>query len=154
GGERYYATAIERPDHPVFQDLDSDTYRQMLENLPVWRFVAMQRPQQPEATAPDAGAPAAEAGSEREPDAVVLLSVRDAERSPLWVASRFGAGKALFVTSPISRRPGRWNLHHTTAAGLTFLTIWPAMQWLALPALDERNVVAGQALTTVLREKP
>ncbi|MBK8978234.1 MAG: BatA domain-containing protein [Planctomycetes bacterium] len=169
GGDSNYGTRVERRDHPVFRDFNEDVWIELLESVPIYRYLGTDRttlaalrraddaaetePGTPPSAPPpgDASAPADETLA---PRGEVLLSVRDASESPLLVASRYGAGKALFLLSPISRKPDRWNRLDTSFAGLTFMLLWPAAQWLTLPAIDERNVLAGSALSTTVRERP
>lgn len=148
--EQSYGSLLEAPEHPVFRDFVEDVYVEILESVPVWRFIGAERPP---ASTDEVAESAADAGNVRT-TGDVLLSVRDRLRSPLWVASRFGNGKALFMTSPVSREPGRWNLFHTPTAGLSFLLLWPATEWLTVPANDMHNVVVGSVLTSVLAARP
>ncbi|MEO0479262.1 MAG: BatA domain-containing protein [Planctomycetota bacterium] len=154
GGDQYFSSFIEAPNHPVFQDLPDDTFRTLLEKLPVYRVLRSEWPEEdPSTTA------VADGISESDVDEVVrssqtLLSAQDALTSPLWIASKFGAGRALFLTSPISSVPGKWNQHDTSLGGLSFLVLWPMARWLTLPNVDDRNVVAGAVLTTSVDSEP
>jgi hypothetical protein len=151
--DRWFGSLVERRDHPVLRDFAEDVYVEILESVPIWRFVGAERPPAPAAEAGFAADPA----DPEQPERVtgeVLLSIRDPARSPLWVASRFGAGKALFATTPISREPVRWNRFDAPVAGLSFLLLWPAAEWLTVPAVDARNVVAGGALAAVVGDRP
>ncbi|MDA1221815.1 MAG: BatA domain-containing protein [Planctomycetota bacterium] len=150
--ERWFGSLVERRDHPLLRDFQEDIYVEILESVPIWRYVGAERP--PE-SAGETGETSAD--DEEGPQRVlgeVVLSIRDAERSPLWVASRFGAGKALFATTPISRAPERWNRLDAPVAGLSFLLLWPAAEWLTVPAIDAHNVEVGGALTSILDSRP
>jgi hypothetical protein len=153
--DRWFGSLVERRDHPLLRDFQEDVYVEILESVPVWRYVGAERP--PEAdettTASNDGGDDATDGPQRVLGEVVL-SIRDAERSPLWVTSRFGAGKALFATTPISRAPERWNRFDAPVAGLSFLLLWPAAEWLTVPAIDAHNVAVGGALTSILGSRP
>lgn len=147
GSDSAFGSFVERRDHPVFRDFTEDVFVEILESVPVWRYIAAERPPAPSddpAEREDASRTTGE----------VLMSVRDASRSPLWVASRFGNGKALFLTSPISREPDGWNRFETPVAGLSFLMLWPMAEWLTVPGMDSRNVVVGAVLSTTLRARP
>ena len=82
GGPESYFPVVQRPDHPVLSELAPE----MLEATPVYRFLA------------------ADKDSFRE-DAQILVTLNDAEQSALLVATEFGNGKALFLTSAANRRP-------------------------------------------------
>lgn len=155
-GDRWFGSSIENGDHPVLREFQQDAYVQLLESVPVWRWLGSERPVDP---------PPAPAGDERdERDAAdeqgargsseVLLAVRDPVQSPLLIASRFGAGRALFLTSAVSRDPERWNRFDSPVGGLAFLLLWPAAEWLTAPAIENRNVVAGDVLSASLRTRP
>lgn len=149
GGDQYFSSLIAAPDHPVFADLPDESYRTLLEKLPVYRLIRSEWPEEPEGPNGD------EVTDEQlRPSSEVLLSAQDATRAPLWVASRFGAGKAIFVTSPFSSVPGKWNQHDTSIGGLSFLVLWPMARWLTLPNVDDRNVVTGSVLTTSVDTEP
>ncbi|MFO1052581.1 MAG: BatA domain-containing protein [Planctomycetota bacterium] len=150
--DQWFNIGIAAPDHPVLREFREDAYRQLLGVVPVWRFVGAERPAEEEEPAP-AKDPAADA-STRKTSGQVLLEVRDPSRSPLLVAARFGAGRALFLTSPISRDPGRWNRLDSPVGGLPFLLIWPMAEWLTAPRLANRNVTVGDALSTSLPSRP
>ncbi len=167
GGEEFFSSQIEVRDHPVFRDFPEDVYLEIFESIPIYRYVGLDRTTWEQARAEaervarnggsDSGSdPRTTGGAEESQlrNVEVLASIRDGERSPLLVASQYGAGKALFLTSPISRRPDRWNRLDSPVAGLSFLLLWPIAQWLTLPAIDERNVTAGAVLTTALRARP
>jgi hypothetical protein len=149
--DRWFGSLVERRDHPLLRDFQEDVYVEILESVPIWRYVGAERPPEPEADAP---AEDPEADGPQRVLGEVVLSIRDAERSPLWVASRFGAGKALFSTTPISRAPERWNRFDAPVAGLSFLLLWPAAEWLTVPAIDAHNVEVGGALTSILVSRP
>jgi hypothetical protein len=150
--ERWFGSLVERRDHPLLRDFQEDIYVEILESVPIWRYVGAERP--PETDEDEGDSPAGEADGPQRVLGEVVLSIRDAERSPLWVASRYGAGKALFATTPISRAPERWNRFDAPVAGLSFLMLWPAAEWLTVPAIDAHNVEVGGALTSILDSRP
>jgi hypothetical protein len=153
--DRWFGSSIAAPDHPVLREFREDAYVQLLESVPVWRYFGAEAPFAGEPLPPDPVAgettpPLETARSTGE----VLLTVRDPTQSPLAIAARFGAGRALFLTSPISRDPERWNRFDSPVGGLAFLLLWPMAEWLTAPAMENRNVVAGETLTASLRTRP
>ncbi len=142
GGDRYNGSTIVARDHPVFRDFTDPVYFELFQSLPIWRFVGSTV----QANPPTDGSPTI--------PPQVLATVNDARQSPLLVASQYGAGKVICLTSAISRKPDRWNRLDTSVGGLSFLFLWPLAEWLTLPAHDERNVEVGNVLTTTLRERP
>lgn len=133
GGSRHYLPAIARPDHAIFTDFASDPrLAAAFEFTPVYRYVD------------------AEVTDSRR--ALVLAQVRDADLSPLLVASRYRDGKTLFLTSAISRRPDRWNRFEWL--GIAIPLFHQAAYWLTLPANDPFNVPVGAPLTASLRHRP
>ncbi len=133
GGSQYYTAVIAAPEHPVFAaGFAEEIYYKAFEVTPVYRFFSG-------ILDPARGA-------------AVLARLRDPDQSPLLVTSSFGAGKALFWTSGISRRPDRWNLFE--AGMLSFPLLHEAAKWLALPASDPHNVAVGEALQAAVRGMP
>ena len=133
GGKNYFGSTVTAPDHPVFVDFRDQVYKVDLERTPVYRLAIADK-------------------SSLVKDAQVLCQVRDSQQSPLLVASSFGEGKVLTLTSHITNRPDRWNRldYYVTAFRLFF----PAAHWLSHPVTDPFNVQVGAALTINLRERP
>ncbi|MGE0143170.1 MAG: BatA domain-containing protein [Planctomycetota bacterium] len=154
GGDQWVRAAITARDHPILREFLDDAYLQLLELVPVWRYLGSElvpamtgqaEPPQPD-TPPDESATS--------PRGEVLVELRDAARSPWLVASQFGGGRALFLTSPIARIPERWNRFDSPVAGLPFLLLWPMAEWLTAPGSERRNVVVGESLSTTVSGVP
>ena len=155
GGDVFVGSEVEARDHPVFRDFVEDVYVEILENVPVYRYIEVPRPAPEETEAPvPEESPDDPTATDGPTEVEVLLSARDAARTPLFVASRYGAGKVVFCGSPISRMPNRWNRFDTPVAGLSFVLLWPLAEWLTLPAVDPHNVPVGASLSAVLGERP
>lgn len=131
GGQQYFESSLLRPEHPVFAGFVQDVYLEAFQLTPVYRFIG--------------ATDVSERGD-------VLARLRDADQSPLLVASSYGAGKALFVTSAITGRPERWN--RLDLLMLAMPLFHETVRWLALPSDDPFNVLAGGELTSLLRERP
>ncbi|MEM7204274.1 MAG: BatA domain-containing protein [Planctomycetota bacterium] len=134
GSTRYYESEVLEPQHPILAEgFPEDLYLRAIEITPVYRLWGSQ---------PLDGV-----------EASILARARDPDLSPLLVAfPRPGAGKALYWTSAVSRRPDRWNRFDT--AMLSFPLLHEAARWLALPVDDPHNVLAGVPLTASLPARP
>ena len=132
GGNQFHESRVLEPDHPVFSGYVQDLYLEAFQLTPVYRFVDS------EPLTSDHGE--------------VLASVRNPDLSPLIVASTYGAGKALFMTSAISLAPNRWN--RLDLLMLSLPLFHEAARWLTLPQTDPHNVLAGAELATTLRQRP
>lgn len=135
GTGTHRASAITAPDHPVLREFDEESWRAVLQNVPIgcWHGIA-------------ADTLAA--------DATVVLRLNDAEQSPLLIARPFGEGKAVFLMSPPASkyRPERWNLLHEPM--VAFPLLWGIAQWLALPATDAFHAEVGAELACSLPARP
>lgn len=129
--ERAFESEIVVPDHPLFAGFVQDFYRELFQLTPVYKFYG------------------SSAVTER---ANVLARVRDSDLSPLFVASTFGPGKALFMTSAVSQVPERWNRLNLIMLALPLFH--EAARWLSLPSTDPFNVSVGSELTADLPERP
>lgn len=123
------------PEHPLFREFPEDVYREILQNLPFWRWHGS-------------------AAESLHPDAAVLMRMTDAERSPLLVARPFGEGKAVFLTSTIASefKADRWNQLNDGMVSLPLL--FGLVQWLALPAVDPFQAEVGAELSCSLPVRP
>lgn len=123
------------PEHPLFREFPEDVYREILQNVPFWRWYG---------TAADS----------LHPDATVLARLTDAERSPLLVTRPFGEGKAVFLTSTIASefKPDRWN--HLNDGMVALPLLFGLVQWLALPAVDPFLAEVGAELSCSLPVRP
>ncbi len=133
GGDSYYTAEIAQPDHPIFAEgFIEDVYYSLFELTPVYRCLA--------STHFDA-----EAGQ-------ILARLHDDARTPLVVAAGLGGGKALFWTSPVSRRQPPWNRFDLGV--MAFPLFHETAKWLVLPSGDPFNVSVGAALGCVIDGKP
>ncbi|MDP6929945.1 MAG: BatA domain-containing protein [Planctomycetota bacterium] len=136
GSREHFVSVINKPDHPVFADLQQDIYKEAFQQTPIFRFISTRMDPQPADI----------------DESQVLARIRDPELSPLLIASTHGAGKALFLMSAVSRRPNRWNRLEWIGIALPFFH--QAVNWLALPAADPFNLLVGAPLASTLRKKP
>ena len=132
GGDRFYESVIEAPDHPVFQGFPQEVYAEVFQRTPIYRFYGTT--------------------GELADGAEVLARIRDRDRTPLVIASRIGAGKALWWTSPLSLRPDRWNRFELPMLALPLSH--ESARWLTVPTIDPYNVTVGAELTAALRQRP
>jgi hypothetical protein len=153
GSDQWFRAAITARDHPILREFLDDAYLQLLELVPVWRYLGAElvAPPAPTSEPLQAGSPIDETAT---PRGEVLVELRDAARSPWLVASHFGGGRALFLTSPIARIPERWNRFDSPVAGLPFLLLWPMAEWLTAPGSERRNVVVGESLSITVAKMP
>jgi hypothetical protein len=128
-GRQADGARVLRPEHPIL----TDVAREVFEQFPIWRHLR------------------AAPGTLRQ-DAQLLAVVRDAEQSPLLTAGRFGQGRVLALTTPIHRRPERWNGYEFL--GIAMPLLHQAMHWLSKPDEDLYQVVTGSPLATALRRRP
>ena len=153
--DRWFTASVTAPDHPVLSEFREDAYARLIEVVPVWRYLGAERPAAPDDeplpdvfSGPGGDAPSQATAGE------VLVELRDPSQTPWMVAARFGNGRALFLTSPISRDPERWNRFDSPVGGLPFLLFWPITEWLTAPAQENRNVIAGGVLWASLGSRP
>ena len=123
------------PDHPILREFPEEVYREVLQNVPVWRWHGV-------------------AADSLHPEATVVARLTDADRTPVLVARPFGEGKAVFLTSTLASEyvPDRWNLLNDGIVALPLL--FGLVQWLALPALDPFLAEVGAELSTSLPARP
>ncbi|MHC5063742.1 MAG: BatA domain-containing protein [Planctomycetota bacterium] len=143
GGDQYYGSEVRHPDHPIFADFSEEVFLEMFESLPIYRFIGSD----------SNSLESSEAAARSQ----VLVSVRDPELSPLMVSKLKGTGKAMFLTSAMSRHPERWNrleFQLGAQASYLFMLVHPMAYWLTLPTTDPFNVPVGASLTCVLNNKP
>ncbi len=143
GSDQYYGSEIRHPEHPIFGDFAEEVFLEMFESLPIYRFIASDRNSLDNPSADESGQ--------------VLVSVRDPELSPLLVSKLKGTGKAMFLTSALSRHPERWNrleFQLGAQASYLFMLMHPLAYWLTLPTIDPFNTSVGSSLTSVLDNKP
>lgn len=135
GSGSHRTSAITAPDHPVLREFDEERWRAVLQNVPIgcWHGLAAD-------TLAD--------------DAAVVLTLNDADQSPLLIARPFADGKAVFLMSPLASkyRPERWNLLHEPM--VAFPLLWGIAQWLALPATDPFQAEVGAELACSLPARP
>ena len=129
------APSIVAADHPLLREFEEEVYREVLQAIPVWRWLG---------TAPDS----------LHADAAVVLRVTDAEQSPLLVARSFGEGKAVFLTSPVASeyKADRWN--RLDDPMVAFPLLHGLVKWLALPAVDPFTTLVGSELACSLPVRP
>ena len=135
GSSTVRAPQIELPDHPLLREFEEAIYRDVLQAIPVWRWLGS-------------------SADSLHPDAAVVLRVTDAERSPLLVAHPFGEGKAVFLTSPLASefKADRWN--RLDDPMVAFPLLHGLVKWLALPANDPFHVPVGGELVCSLPARP
>jgi hypothetical protein len=135
GSSTVRAPQIELPDHPLLREFEEAIYRDVLQAIPVWRWLGS-------------------SADSLHPDAAVVLRVTDAERSPLLVARPFGEGKAVFLTSPLASefKADRWN--RLDDPMVAFPLLHGLVKWLALPANDPFHVPVGGELVCSLPARP
>lgn len=123
------------PEHPAFREFPEDLYREVLQNVPFWRWSTV-------------------APGTLHPDAKVLAQLTDADRTPLLVTKPFGEGRAVFLTSTIASefQPARWNQLNDGMVALPLL--FGLAQWLALPATDPFLADVGAELSCTLPNRP
>lgn len=122
-------------DHAVLREFDEPIYREVLQSVPIWRWLAV--------------APAS-----LQETATVVAGLDDAERSPLLVAQEFGDGKAVFLLSaPGSQyQVDRWNRLHDPI--VAFHLLHGLARFLALPGKDPFAALVGSELTCALAGRP
>jgi len=127
--------AILAPDHAVLREFDEPVYREVLQAVPIWRWLAVAQ------------------GSLLE-NATVVAGLEDAQRSPLLVAHEFGDGKAVFLLSaPGSEyQADRWNRLHDPI--VAFPLLHGLVRHLALPGTDPFAAEVGSELTCALAGRP
>lgn len=135
GSSTVRAPQIELPDHPLLREFEEAIYRDVLQAIPVWRWLGS-------------------SADSLHADAAVVLRVTDAERSPLLVARPFGEGKAVFLTSPLASefKADRWN--RLDDPMVAFPLLHGLVKWLALPANDPFHVPVGGELVCSLPARP
>ncbi len=135
GSSTVRAPQIELPDHPLLREFEEAIYRDVLQAIPVWRWLGS-------------------SADSLHQDAAVVLRVTDAERSPLLVARPFGEGKAVFLTSPLASefKADRWN--RLDDPMVAFPLLHGLVKWLALPANDPFHVPVGGELVCSLPARP
>jgi len=133
GGSEYYRSEILRPEHPVFGDVADEVYREIVQNIPIYRAMGIVRDSLVE-------------------DAEVLLRLKDPDRTPLITARKHGNGRLIVWSSTLNARPDRWNRFEDPIVALPLLH--PLTYWLTLPAEDTFNVEVGTVLTASLPHRP
>ena len=135
GSSTVRAPQIELPDHPLLREFEEAIYRDVLQAIPVWRWLGS-------------------SADSLHQDAAVVLRVTDAERSPLLVARSFGEGKAVFLTSPLASefKADRWN--RLDDPMVAFPLLHGLVKWLSLPANDPFHVPVGGELVCSLPARP
>lgn len=86
------------------------------------------------------------------PSAQVLLRLSDPDRSPLLVADRYGRGKVLVLTSPITEDDRRWN--ELNAPILAFPLLYQSALWLTRSPRELLNLQVGRPLVPRFRKAP
>jgi hypothetical protein len=132
GGTESYGSEILQPHHPIFADL-GDAYRDLFQQVAIYRFLGSD--------------PAS-----LSPAATLLCRVRDDAQSPLLAVAPFGNGKVAVLTTPINRRPDRWN--DLNLEVIAFQLLHPLAYWLTVPAVDPHNVEVGTPLSASVPERP
>ncbi|MFY9345541.1 MAG: BatA domain-containing protein, partial [Planctomycetota bacterium] len=119
------------PEHPLLREFGEQVWREVLQNVPIWRWHSV----------------AAEALPQ---DAQVIARLNDAEQTPLLVARPFAEGRVVWLTSALASvyKPDRWNLLDDPQVALPLL--FGIVQWLALPAVDPFAVEVGAELACSL----
>lgn len=127
--------AIAAPDHPLLAEFEEEVYREVLQNIPVWRWFGV-------------------AADSLHRDATVVARLTDVDQTPLFVARTFAEGKAVFVTSaPASDyKADRWNA--LSDPMVAFPLLHGLVRWLALPALDAFLAPVGAELSCSLPARP
>ncbi len=121
--------------HPALREFDDEISREVLQAIPLWRWLGIADGSLTEA-------------------AQVPLRLSDAGRSPLLVSRAFGEGQAVFwLSTPGSPyRPDRWNRFDDPVAA--FQLLHGIVRWLALPAQDPFLADIGGALTCSVPARP
>ncbi len=124
-------------DSPLLSDFTEGGLGKILEATPINRYWGVSTLDAPETTSVPVGIFDPSAASERE----VLL----AERS-------YGRGRAILLTSNLSRRPDRWN--HLDDLWISLPLIHSIMHRLAARDPGERNLTVGDPLSTWFAKIP
>ncbi len=124
-------------DHPVLREFAEEVHREVLQNVPIWRWYGV-------------------AEESLHEDATVVARLTDADRTPLLVARPFGEGKAVFLTSAFASvyRSDRWNLLNDADGIVALPLMFGLVQWLALPAVDPFLAEVGAELSCSLPVRP
>lgn len=135
GSAQSRTATITAPEHPVFREFPEEVYREVLQNVPIWRWHGI-------------------AADSLHADATVAARLTDAERSPLLTTRPFGEGKVVYLNSTIASelKPDRWNRLDDGMVALPLL--FGLVQWLALPAVDPFLGEVGAELTCSLPVRP
>jgi hypothetical protein len=142
--------------HPTLGEFDEDVYREILQHIPVYRWVATELDDdllqsgndQPQEADPTTG-PAVEPR-----DATVVLRLSDRDRSPLLVTASHGDGRAAFLTSAPGSEFDPDPDNRFDDEFIVFQLFHGLAQWLSLPRIDSFNVTVGTALTCSLPARP
>ena len=134
GGDNSYRSQVVDPEHPVFSD-----FREMQELLPLLELGLVYSYLESDRTSLTA-------------NGKVLWQVSNPQLAPLLIASQYGEGRTLFLTSAITTQPGKWNtLDHNIHS---FPLFHPLSYWLTHPAGDPYNVEVGGSLTSIVKSRP
>ncbi len=127
--------SIVTPEHPLFAEFEEAIYREVFQQIPVWRWFGV-------------------AAESMHAEATVAARLTDADQTPLLVARQFGEGKAVFLTSAIGSeyRADRWNRLDDLMVALPL--VHGAIKWLALPAVDPFLTLVGAELSCSLPVRP
>jgi hypothetical protein len=122
-------------DHAVLREFDEPIYREVLQAVPIWRWLSV-------------------AANSLQDGATVIAGLDDAERSPVLIAGDFGDGKAVFLLSaPGSEyQADRWNRLHDPI--VAFPLLHGLVRHLALPGTDPFAATVGNELTCALPGRP
>ncbi len=130
-GKDWFTPVLPGPiTHPVLRDF-TGSLGVLLGETPVYRFMG--------------SVPA-------RPSAKVLLRLSDPDRSPLLVADRYGRGKVLVLTSPITEDDNRWN--ELNAPILAFPLLYQSALWLTYSPRERLNLLVGTPLSPRFRRPP
>lgn len=121
--------------HPMLRDFEEDIYREILQAIPMWRWLGVSTDSLHE-------------------DATVVVRMTDAEQTPLFVSKPFGEGQAVFLMSPIGSEydADRWNRLDDPL--VAFPLLHGMVKWLALPATDPFAAMVGSGLSCTLPARP
>jgi hypothetical protein len=127
--------SLSAPEHPLLAEFEEEVYREVLQAVPIWRWLG---------TAPDSV----------HASATVVARVTDADQSPLLVARPFSEGKVACMTSPVAsmNQPNRWN--RLDEPMVAFPLLHGLVKWLALPATDPFQAMVGAELACSLPARP
>ncbi len=130
-GKDWYTPVLPKAvTHPALRDFNG-SLGILLGETPVYRFMG---------------------ASLARPSAEVLLSLSDPDRSPLLVADRYGKGKVLVLTSPITEDDNRWN--ELNAPILAFPLLYQSVLWLTYSPRERLNLLVGVPLAPRFRRPP